>query len=206
MFSGGFLLPRASLPRSLRGDVIASSSSQQGARKPPPDERSAFYSLTDKCVVAGALNRHLRGAELSAHAAEKAEALHGVNSLVVAELWMNESKALNNLSKEARGAEQEVLLRRSRSALLSVVALLQRRLEANTLLPGTVRKEESDYYAHVQAARFSMKSGPVPPQAVLLIIASTIGYKVLLEALSRSLHFTSVLLQPLWSDEHRKVV
>ena len=53
---------------------MPSSSSQQGAGKPPPaDQLAAFYSLTNKVVIAGALNRHARKAELSARAALKAD-------------------------------------------------------------------------------------------------------------------------------------
>ena len=162
---GGSHLLRASCPRLLRGHAMASSSSQQGAREvPPPDQLEAFYSFADNVVTAGALHRHSRNVELSARAALKAEALLGGDSLVVGHLRMNESEALVHLAITTSGAEQVALFRRSCSALLLVIPLLQRRLTTNTLLPGAVRKEESDYYAHVQAAIHVAHNKQVPLQ------------------------------------------
>ena len=134
---------------------MASSSSQRGAAPrapPPPDQLAAFYKLVDKSVIAGLLNRNARIVELSAQAAVQAEALFGDDSLVVARLRYDESEALASSSLAASGAETKALLRRSFTALLSLIPLLLRRLEANTLLPGTLREEELDYEAHAQAA------------------------------------------------------
>ena len=207
VFSGGSHLPCASPPRGLCGYAMASSSSQQGAREaPPPDQLASLYSLTDKAVNAGALRRHARSVELSALAALKAEASFTDDSLVVAYLRMNESKALASLAATERGAEQAALCRRSWDALLSVLAILQHRLAADTLLPGTVRKEESDYYAHVQAVAFAAQNEPLPSTAALQNSGSTIGCSVLLGALYRSLNFASKLFQSWWPDAQRKVV
>ena len=207
IFSGGSHLPRASLPLPLRGHAMASSSSQQGAREPPPpDQLAAFYSLTDKVVTAGALNRHSRTAELSARAALKAEALFPDDSLVVAHLLTDEINALANLSATASGAEKHALLRRCWSALLLVIALLQRRRKASTLLPGTVRKEESHYYAHVVIATCAVRNKPPPHLAKLQTEAASIGYIVLLDALYRSLNFMFASLHSLWPAAQRKIV
>ena len=186
---------------------MSSFSSQQGAREaPPPDQLAALYSLTDKVVSTGALCRHARNVELSARAALKAEALFTDDSLVVARLRMIESKSLVNLAIAASPADREALIRRSWSALLSVIALLQRRLAANTLLPGTVRKEETDYYAHALAALLAVQNEPVPPPSGLQTLASTIGYVVLLDALDKSLHFMPESFQMFWPAAQRKVV
>ena len=186
---------------------MASSSSLQRAREaPPPDQLAAFYSLMDKVISAGALRRTSRSVELSARAALKAEAFFGDDSLVVAHLRMNESRALANLAATTSGAEEQALCRRSWSALLSVVALVQRRLASDTLLLGTVRKEEIDYYAHVCAATFAAHNEAVPPPADLQILGSMIGWTVLLGALFRSLDFLDKSFQSLWPDAQRKVV
>ena len=115
---------------------MVSSSSQRDTTRAPqqPDQLASFHSLVDKSVHAAALNRHARAVELSAKAAEKGEALFGDNSLVVANLRIGESSALASLAIEARGAEKQALIRRSWSALLSVIAILQLRLANNTLL------------------------------------------------------------------------
>ena len=149
--------------------AMASPASARGAVRaaPPPDELAAFLSLVDKKISAAQLSRHARDAELSSKAAEKAEALFGNDSLVVAHLRMNESIAVANLASSARGAEQVTLFRRSWSALLPVIAHLQRRLATNTVLPGTVRTEESDYYAHVAAAIFAAQDKLLPLPADL---------------------------------------
>ena len=159
---------------------MASMASQRDATRapPPPDQLASFHSLVDKLAKAGALCRYARAAELSARAPEKAEALFTADdSLVVAYLWMNESKALVGVAVSASDAEQQALqFRRSWSALLSVVALLQRRITANTLLPGTVRKEESDFCAHLEAAMFTARNKPVPPPDMLQAVGSALGY------------------------------
>ena len=149
---------------------MASSSSHRGAgsRAPPsPDQLASFYKMVDKKVIAGALSRHARNVELSASAAMQAEALFGDDSLVVASLQISESVALTCVASDASGAEQDALARRSFDMLLSLIPLLLRRLEANTLLPGTVREEELDYAAHVQAAGKKAKNEPVPSPAWL---------------------------------------
>ena len=143
---------------------MASSSVERGAARAPlpANQLAAFYKLVDKQVTAAVLCRHARDADLSSQASSQAESLYGDDSLVVASLWMNECAALTNLAYEAGGAEKEALLRRSWGVLVSVVNLLLRRLEANTLLPGTIREEELNYEAYAQAAHSKAKNKPVP--------------------------------------------
>ena len=120
---------------------MASSSSQRGAARapPPPGQLAAFYKLVDKRVIACALTRVARSAELSAQVAVQAEALFGDDSLVVAQLRYRESEALAGLSMAASGAEKAALQRQSWAVLVSFSPLLLCRLEADTLLPGTLR-------------------------------------------------------------------
>ena len=125
---------------------------------------------------------------------------------MVAHLRMQECTALSSLVIRASGAEQHALVRRSWSALLSVIAILQRRLEDNTLLPGTVRKEELDYSAHVLAATFAAKKVPAPSFLALQALASAIGYDVLISALHRGLNFSFKMFRPLLPAAQRKSV
>ena len=192
--------PSASSSRSRDGVVFVASLARGEGRA------AALYSLADKAANAGALRRHARGAELSARAALKAEAFLGLDSLVAAHLRMNECNALAHLAASSSCAEQEALYCRSWSTLLSVIALLQRRHNTSTLLAGTERKEESDYYAHVIAAMLVAQNKPVPPPFVLQIFASSIGYTVLLNALHKSLVFLFKSLHPLWPAEQRMIV
>ena len=117
---------------------------------PLPDQLASFYKLVDKKIVAGQLGRHARDAELSALASVLAEALFGNDSLVVADQQIGESESLHNLALLANGAEQEALHRQAWALLFLVVALLLRRLAANTLLPGTIREEELEYIIYEQ--------------------------------------------------------
>ena len=177
---------------------MASSSSLRGAA-PPPDQLASFYKLVDKRAVAGALCRHACLLELSARAAEQAEALFGGDdSLVVADLRMGEIETLISLAVEASVAEGEALLLQAWAVLLSVVprGLLLRRIEAKTLLPGTVRAEELDYAAHVQAALKKAQNAPVPSPAWLRALASTLGYDTLLDANYNSLGLLQLLSLP----------
>ena len=184
---------------------MASSSLQCGADRapPPPNQLAAFYKLVDKAVIAGVLNRHARNVELSAQAATQAEALFGDDSLVVARLRYTESASVGSLCRAASGAEQQALLRRSFAVLLSFIPLFLRRLEANTLLPGTLRQEELDYEAHAQAAIAKAANKPVPSPAVLRALASTMGYNTLMMALFRSLDF---LQHPSWPAAQKRLV
>ena len=184
---------------------MASPSLGSGAARapPPPARLASFYKLVDKGVIAAALCRHARHAELSASAAVQAEAVFEDNSLVVATLRMYESECLTHLAAEASGAEREMLVRRSWDVLVSVLPLLLRRVEANTLLPGTIREEELDYTAHEQTAIKKAKNEPVPPPAVLRAGASAMGYTTLLLAMFRSLH---MLPLPLWSAAQKRMV
>ena len=158
----------------------------------------------DKKAIAGVLCRYARAAELSASAAVQAEALFGGHdSLVVADVRIGESQALLNLSMEASGAEHSALARQAWDVLVSVVQLLLRRVEANTLLPGTLREDELDYYAHVQAGLSKAQNKPVPPPAVLRVAVSAMGYNTLLDAMVRSL---DLLPLPLWPATQKKIV
>ena len=184
---------------------MASSSSQRCAARapPPPDQLAAFYKLVDKRTIAGVLARVSRNAELSAQAAVQAEALFGDDSLVVARLRYSESEALTGLALAASGAEHVALLRRSWAVLVSLITPLLRRLEANTLLPGTVREEELDYDAYVQAVVLTATGEPVPSPARLREWATTLGYTTLRRAMCRSL---DLLTLPLWPAAQRRVV
>ena len=154
-------------------------------------------------MVAGTLNRHSRCAELAARASTQAEALFADDSLVVADLQRSESVALSNLAGQASGVEQFTLVRRSWGVLVSLIALLLRRLEANTVLPGTLREEELDYEVHFTTAMKKAKNQPVPPPAVLRDWASTLGYNTLLLAMVRSL---DLLTQPYWPATQKRSV
>ena len=205
LFLSSFLPPHHLLS-VLQRTMASPSSVARGAaaRAPPPlDQLAAFYKTVDKRVTAGQLCRHARNAELSAQASTQAEALFGDDSLVVASLRFSESVSYSNLAYAVSGTESEALLRRSWAVLLSVVNLLQRRLAANTLLPGTIREEELDYAAHAQAATFKATNEPVPSQAKLRSWASTMGYDTLLHAMFRGL---DLLTHPLWPTVQKRMV
>ena len=184
---------------------MAASSSKGGAARAlsPTDQLATLYKLVDKIVIAAQLGRHARTAELSAQAAVQAEALFGDDSLVVADLRYNESETVNTLAMVASGAAQEALLNRSWGVLVSVITLLLRRLEDNTLLPSTIREEEIDYVAHAQAAAFDATNDPVPSPAGLRSLASTTGYDTLLKAMFRSL---DLLQRPYWPTAQKRMV
>ena len=186
---------------------MASSPALRGATaEPPPNQQlTAFYKLVDKTAIAGALGRHARDAELSASATVQAEALFGGDdSLVVVDLRMDESRSLTNLAIDASGAEQEKMFdTRSWAVLVSLIPLLLRRIEADTLLPGTLREEELDYFAHVQAAVKKAANKPVPQPAALRAGVRAMGYITLLHAMFQSLDMLSL---PLWPAAQKRMV
>ena len=177
-----------------RGDTNALS---------PPDRLAVFYKLVAKKVIASVLSRHARAVELSAEAATQAEALFADDSLVVASLRMDGNQSLNSIAIRAIGAEGETYAHQSWALLLSAIPILQRRLESNTLLPGTIREEEMAYNAHEQAVCLKAKNKPVPSPAVLRAWASTMGYNTLLDVMFRGLDF---LPCPWWPAAQRRSV
>ena len=185
---------------------MASSLSQNGAARAaaqPPEQRTSFYKLVDKQVAASLLDRHARNIELAKEGAVLAEALFGDNSLVVASLRCTESISLSSLAGVTRGPEQELLFCRSWAVLVSIIPLLQRRLETDTLLPGTIRDEELEYEAHVQTASKKAKDTPVPPLAMLQVWASVMGYTILMDCMSRGLN---ALVLPWWPAAQKRLV
>ena len=185
---------------------MASSSAGRGTAggaPPPPDRLAVFYKLVDKKMIAGVLSRHARIVELAATAASQAEALFTHDSLVVARLRMEGSESLNSIACDASGAEQVAFARQSWELLLSTIAILLRRLESNTLLPGTIREEELDYTVYQHAAGFKATNEPVPPLAELRIRASTMGYETVLMAMHRGLDY---LPFPWWPAVQKRSV
>ena len=188
---------------------MASPSSQRGAAsraQPLPDQLAAFDKLVDKKVIAGHFVREARDAELSAQAAVHAEALFGDDSLVVASLRLGECESLanmRNIAGKESGAECEALLTQSWAVLVSVIPLLLRRVEADTLLPGTVREEELDYEAHVQTVLFKAVNEPIPPSDSMRVAVCAMGYNILLRAMCRSL---ALLSEPLLPAAQKRVV
>ena len=180
---------RAQLFGQTRAWMASSSAGRGAARAPPPPDRLAvLYKLVDKKAIAGVLCRHARAVELAAEAATHAEALFADDSLVVAKLRMDGSMCLANIACEARGAEIETFARQSWALLLSAIPVLLRRLESNTLLPGSIREEELEYEAHNKVAAIKAKNEPLPRPAVLRAWESTMGYGTLLDAMVSGLH------------------
>ena len=167
------------------------SSSDRGAEPgappplppPPPEKLATFYALVEKRMTANVLRRHARCAELSAVAAKHAERLWGNNSLVVADLRMSEATSLRGMtSSSTTRSEQDTLHRRAWAILVTVHAILLRRLADNTLLPGTNKEEEVTYYARSTAFSKKTTDEPVPSEAVLQGLGVVIGYTTLLDA------------------------
>ena len=182
---------------------MASSASQHGAE--PPEQLACLYKLMDKAAVAGTLCRHARVAELSASAAVQAEALFGKNdSLVVANLRTGKSHSFTSLAVAASGAEQETLFRQAWTVLVSLIPQLLRRVEANTLLLGTVREEELAYYARMLASFWKATNKPIPPIAELRAVASLMGYITLLDAIFGSMNLLRVPF--LWPVAQKRMV
>ena len=155
------VLPMAS--STERGATRAPVAPPPPLPPPPPEEVAAFYALVEKQTTASVLNRHTRAAELSERAAKHAGMLWGDNSLVVARLRVSEASYLRSMANASTvSSEQEALCLRAWTILVSVHALLLRRLADNTLLPGTNTEEEVTYYARTQALRTRRVTRPSP--------------------------------------------
>ena len=154
----------------------------------PPEEVTAFFTLVQRVVTAAALQRDARCAELSDRAAKQAQRLYGDNSLVVADMRVNEARSLRCLAyASAPSSEREALWRRAWAILVPVHTLLLRRLTDGTLLPGTSKEEETTYHARSQAFAYKAQDKPVPSEAALRGLGVVLGYKSLLDAVSNTL-------------------
>ena len=78
--------------------------------------------------------------------------------------------------------EQLALLRHCWAILVSMHALLMRRLADNTLLPDTNTEDEVTYSARSQAFALKAQDKPVPSEAALRGSAVVLGYKTLVNA------------------------
>ena len=179
---------------------MASSSERDAARAPgrlpPPDDVAAFYALVEKTVTAAALCRHTRSAEFYERAAKHAERLYGENSLLVAQLRVGEVAALIRLTEEASDHSEKVtLFERAWASLFLMHNLLLRRLEANTLLPGTIKEEETIFEMRVIEFRAKKKkmSFEQIPEAVVRSVAETVGCNTLMDAVFQTLNMMMVL-------------
>ena len=173
---------------------MASSSQRSTARTPgalpppPPEQFAAFYALVEKRVTAAVLGRHARCAELSDRAARNAERLYGDNSLVVADLRVDEASSLREMARASTSLSGKgVLYRRAWAILVPVHALLLRRLADKTLLPGNIKEEEVMHDACSQAFVCQAKDKAVPSEVVLQRMGATLGYETLLKAVFHTL-------------------
>ena len=183
---------------------MSSSTERGGARAPrPPDQLASFYKLVNKVVIAGVLCRYARVVELAAQASVDAAALFGGDSLVLADIHMCGSVHFAILARDASGAEEEALNHRSWALLLLVLPILLRRLDANTLLLGSLREEELDYEAHAQAVAKKASNKPVPAPTRLRVSVSASGYNLLLSAAYRSLNHLTLHF---WAAAERRSV
>ena len=173
------------------------ASSRQRSEDTPKlgsEEETAFFMLVERVVTASLLSRHARCAELSDRAAKHAERLYGDNSLVVADLRVVEALSLRELARASTSlSEQDALLQRAWASLVPVHALLLRRLDVNTLLPGTIKEKEVTYCARLQAFALKAKDEPVPSDADLRGVGVAVGYETLLKAVITTLGLLSDL-------------
>ena len=110
------------------------------------------------------------------------------NSLVVADMRVNEAGSLREQALLLTSpSEQEALRRRAWAILVPVHALLLRRLADNALLPGTIKEEEVTYYARTQAFTRKATEKSVPPEAVVQAQGVVLGYETLLRAVVHTL-------------------
>ena len=153
------------------------------SRAPPPaDQLTAFYKLADKSMIASVLCRHACAVDLAAQAAVEAAALFGGDSLVLADLQMVGSENLSCSALDAKGADQEALYRQSWALLLSALPIFLRRLDAGTLLPGTVWDEKVSYQVHAQAVVKKARNKSAAAPAIMLEAGSAMGYNLLVRA------------------------
>ena len=156
----------------------------------------------DKSITATHLSRFARAAEPAGRAAARAEALYGADSLVCANQCVQESLSLSSLGIRASGAEREALKRASWNALLAAVAILQRRLADDTLLPGAMRANEEEYSLRALLC-VEKAAGRAAPRAASFHLASQVeGYSTLVSALLKSLDF----LRLQWPAAQRRSV
>ena len=169
---------------SVNGAARATGAPLPSLPPSPPEEVAAFYTLVEKRVTTGVLNRHARCVELSDRAARSAARLYGDNSLVVADLRVSEAGAIRNLACVSTPCSEKVaLLQRAWALLVPVHALLLRRLADNTLLPGTIEDGESTYFVRQKVFTWKARDESVPSDADLQGLGVLLGYEKLLRAM-----------------------
>lgn len=177
------------------------ASSAEHVRHPrlrPSPEELAFYTTLDRAVTAGALGRAARAGELHARASVQAEGLYGENSLVLACSRWSEASSHIQLANASAGDDEKSLRYRAWALQLQVNALLLRRAAANTLLPGTVSREEVEYRARVNDILCKAKGKPAPPESKQQKFGERVGISALVHALNNTLNLLGKSKRQRW--------
>lgn len=184
-------LPDAGPPVPIGAYVFALSPEAAASPFTPPamERHAAFLKLVDSKMKAGLQKRHMRDADCCSLAAEAGMPLFGGDSLITAWLRAGQARSLYNQAGDEQklgsaGEADAVSLDRRSWAVLVVDTLpqLQRRMDAGTVLPGTLRPMEEAYYVYEQQAIKRFTEQPLLDAAMQQEWSSTFGFDVTLHA------------------------
>jgi hypothetical protein len=148
------------------------------------DALASVTALSRKAAVLSRTGHFARAAEKYAAAATAAQSLAQPDCLIVAYLQLEETTALYLHARECQTlADAAAAFERVYCILLpSMMAPLQRRKAAGTLLPGACRAREAAFFGDVQQSSVVMKGGRPFEPAFQAAVGSLIGYETFLSA------------------------
>jgi hypothetical protein len=161
------------------------------------DVLASVTALTRKAALLSSQGHFARAAEKSAAAVAAAQSLQHPECLIVANLQLDESCWLS-LHADACSAQADAkaAYQRIYSVILpAVMATLQRRKAAGTLLPGACRAHETTLFGHLQECR---SDNPAYTPAFLADMGSLIGYVTYVGA--AEIVMAGPLLQPMFHN------
>jgi hypothetical protein len=171
------------------------------------DGDDALASVTALSRKAEALSRNghfARAAEKYAAAAAAAQSMQQPDCLIVAHMQLEETTALFSHARECQTlADAAAALQRMYCVLLpSMMAPLQRRKAAGTLLPGACRAHEASFFADLQQSNALMKGGRPFEPAFHADVGSLIGYETFLTVANLPLTWLMLPFTPLSRIPH----
>ena len=175
-------------------DAGSSRDATSSARNPPPGaagnaavnaavnagDVSALDRLVERALTADKSSRYAFAASLWKRAAAAATALHGGASLVAAKCTLDQADSLCcQASAEASSREIRAALEAEACALTSsVLRLVSKRMDANTLLPGRCTKEEVEFFMRLKLVKLAANNFPPLSARGLQLTGFGVGYAV----------------------------
>ena len=151
--------------------------------------QAALDRLVERALVAVMSGRSAFAASMWKRAAAAAIVLYGDDTLVAARCTLHQAISLcSQAGLEASPVDFAALHAEAWELVSSVLPLVSRRMDDDTLLPGRCTKDEVEFFKRLTLAKHAAENSPRPSARRLQLIGFGVGYTVALYAAYRVLY------------------